>query len=63
MPRINGQSAICALLETDRNWAVYALGDLAPVQFEQSIWLCHAAAPAIALLYYGFEALVLFTPS
>src|SRR5271168_5268426 len=60
MPRITDQSAIRALLETDRNWAVYALGDLAPDQFERSIWICNAAAPAIVLLYCGFEIPVLF---
>jgi hypothetical protein len=60
MPRITDRSNIRALLETDRNWAIYALGDLAPDQFERSIWLCNAAAPAIVLLYCGFDTPVLF---
>jgi ribosomal protein S18 acetylase RimI-like enzyme len=58
MPRITDRSKICALLESDRNWAVYALGDLAPDKFRQSIW--HATATAIVLLYGGFETPVLF---
>jgi GNAT superfamily N-acetyltransferase len=60
MPRITDQFEIRPILETDRNWAVYALGDLAPDQFERSIWLSNADAPAIVLHYSGFEIPVLF---
>jgi RimJ/RimL family protein N-acetyltransferase len=61
MPRLLDPPAIRALLQTDRRWAVYALGDLAPGLFEKSEWYRPAtAAPALALLYRGFGVPVLF---
>jgi ribosomal protein S18 acetylase RimI-like enzyme len=60
MPQITDRSAIRAFLKSDRNWAVYALGDLAPYQFERSVWISNAAATALVLLYRGFETPVLF---
>jgi GNAT superfamily N-acetyltransferase len=38
MPLLNNQADVRALLETDRAWSVYALGDLAPGLFEQCEW-------------------------
>src|SRR5262249_21693864 len=47
--------------ETDRAWAVYGIGDLAPGYFEHSAWF-HApgSAPALLLLYRGLGTPVLF---
>lgn len=59
LPRQTDLTAIRAILETDRNWAVYALGDLAPGFREHSVW--HAAEGALLLLYRAFETPVLFT--
>jgi ribosomal protein S18 acetylase RimI-like enzyme len=59
MPRVTDLSRIREILETDRNWAVYALGDLAPGSFENCVWHCSMTTPAIALLYCGFETPVL----
>src|SRR5262245_21456375 len=61
MPPLTDPSAIRALLDTDRPWAVYPLGDLAPAHFRHSTWL-HAPgpAPALALLYRAFAPPVLF---
>lgn len=59
LPRLTDLTAIRAILETDRNWAVYALGDLAPGFREHSVW--HTAEGALLLLYRAFETPVLFT--
>jgi GNAT superfamily N-acetyltransferase len=62
MPRLTDRTRIRALLETDRRWAVYALGDMRPGYFEDSTWFTPAdGAPAIALLYHAFSVPVLLT--
>jgi len=60
VPRITDPAEIRAILETDRAWAVYALGDLAPGFFEHSEWRRAPNAPALILLYRAFETPVLF---
>lgn len=60
--RITDPAEIRAILETDRAWAVYALGDLAPAFFEHCDWFRTAGdASALALLYRGYERPILFT--
>jgi len=60
MPRIFDKAAIRAILETDRSWAVYALGDLAPGFFEHCEWFAPAdGSPATVLVYRAFETPVL----
>lgn len=62
MPRITDPAEIRGILETDRPWAIYALGDLAPGFFENSEWFCApGGAPALGLLYRAFETPVLWT--
>jgi GNAT superfamily N-acetyltransferase len=62
MPRLNDRTRIRALLETDRRWAVYALGDLQPGYFKDSAWFVpEDGASAIALLYQAFSVPVLLT--
>jgi RimJ/RimL family protein N-acetyltransferase len=69
VPRLTDPAAIRSLLETDRPWAAYALGDLAPGFAEYAEWLAeregHGQAsgggPALALLYRAFETPVLVT--
>jgi GNAT superfamily N-acetyltransferase len=62
MPRHSDPAAIRAILETDRRWAVYALGDLRPGYFEDCTWFVPAdGAPAIALVYHAFAVPVLLT--
>jgi GNAT superfamily N-acetyltransferase len=60
MPPIADPNRIRALLDTDRPWSVYALGDLCAALFPQTTWF-HAPGPALALLYHGFHTPVLFT--
>jgi ribosomal protein S18 acetylase RimI-like enzyme len=62
MPRLTDRDEIRAVLLTDRRWAVYALGDLAPGLFERCEWYgIEGPEPTVALLFRGFETPVLFT--
>jgi ribosomal protein S18 acetylase RimI-like enzyme len=62
MPRLTDRDEIRALLETDRRWSVYPLGDLAPCLFEYSEWYALTGGErALVLLFRRFETLVLFT--
>lgn len=61
MPRLSEPAAIRALLETDRPWSVYPLGDLAPGLFEHSEWFRAAGdRAALVLVFRGFQTPVLF---
>jgi GNAT superfamily N-acetyltransferase len=64
MPRLTRPEAIRGLLEVDRPWAIYALGDLTPGFFEHSEWIATPpegqAAPGLILLYRAFATPVLF---
>jgi hypothetical protein len=61
MPRITDRDEIRSILETDRGWSVYALGDLSPGLFEQSEWYRPAGgAPALILIFRAFSIPVLF---
>jgi GNAT superfamily N-acetyltransferase len=62
VPRLTDLTAVRALLETDRPWAAYALGDLAPGFAEYSEWFSASGeGQALALLYRAFDTPVLFT--
>jgi len=62
MPRIADLSVIRAILERDRPWAVYALGDLSPGFAEHCEWFAvQDEPPALVLLYRGFDPPILFT--
>jgi ribosomal protein S18 acetylase RimI-like enzyme len=61
MPRVDDPIIIRAVLESDRDWAVYALGDLAPERFALCDWHYQPANPqALLLLFRGFDPPVLF---
>jgi len=61
MPRIADLSGIRSILELDRPWAVYALGDLSPGFAEHCKWFAlQDEPPALVLLYGRFEPPVLF---
>ena len=59
MPPVTDPVSIRTLLETDRPWSVYALGDLAPERFRHCTWLA-GPGPALVLLYRAFTTPVLF---
>lgn len=61
MLQLDDPATIRALLETDRVWSVYALGDLAPGFAEHAEWRATADGSALILLYRLFEIPVLFT--
>jgi ribosomal protein S18 acetylase RimI-like enzyme len=54
-------TSIREILETDRRWAVYALGDLEPPHAEFSEWRTSADGSALILLYRRVTPNVLFT--
>jgi GNAT superfamily N-acetyltransferase len=68
MPRLTDLDTVRALLEADRPWAAYALGDLAPGFSEHAEWYLspqgEGREPALALLFRGFPppVLILFGP-
>ena len=61
MPPLTDPAEIRTILNTDRPWAVYALGDLAPGFFEHASWFrAPDGAQALALLYRAFVPPVFF---
>ena len=61
MPRIADPSVIRNILERDRPWAVYALGDLSPGFAEYCDWFAlQAEPPALILLYRRFDPPIFF---
>jgi len=60
VPDRNASAAIRAILETDRYWSLYALGDLAPGYIEHSEWRAAEGTPALVLLYRATTPPVLF---
>jgi GNAT superfamily N-acetyltransferase len=61
MPRITDISRVRSLLDRDRSWAAYAIGDLSPELAAHCSW--HAPAdgsPALLLLYRGFDPPIVF---
>jgi len=63
VPHLTDATLIRAILETDRNWAAYALGDLAPGFVEHAEWYRggDTTHPALLLLYRLFTEPVLFS--
>jgi GNAT superfamily N-acetyltransferase len=62
MPRITDPSEIRTLLETDRGWSAYALGDLSPDLMRHCDWFRAPSSPnALALIFRAFQPPVLFT--
>jgi len=61
MPRLRDIPQIRSILSTDRAWAVYALGDLAPGFFEHTDWFGVEDGAALLMLYRAFGTPLLFT--
>jgi RimJ/RimL family protein N-acetyltransferase len=63
MPRLADLTTVRALLDRDREWSAYALGDLSPELVDHCDWHAPAdvrAAPALVLLYRGFTPPIAF---
>lgn len=62
MPRLTEIARIRSILEADRAWAIYAIGDLVPGFWEFCEWYAAPGGePALALLYRKFQTPVLLT--
>jgi ribosomal protein S18 acetylase RimI-like enzyme len=63
MPRLTDLTTVRALLNRDRDWSAYAIGDLSPDLVDKCDWHAPAdftAAPALVLLYRGFDPPIVF---
>jgi RimJ/RimL family protein N-acetyltransferase len=61
MPPLSDPSQIRSLLETDRVWSVYPLGDLTPGHSEHAEWFWTGeGVRALVLIFRGFQTPVLF---
>jgi ribosomal protein S18 acetylase RimI-like enzyme len=61
MPQITDLARVRSLLDRDRAWAAYAIGDLAPEKVGDCAWHVPAnGADAILLLYRGFHPPIAF---
>lgn len=63
MPRLTDLTTVRALLDRDRDWSAYAIGDLSPELVDDCDWHAPAdvaGAPALVLLYRGFEPPIVF---
>lgn len=61
MPRVTDLQHVKRLLDRDRAWAAYAIGDLAPGFSEHCTWHAPAdGAPALLLRYDGFNPSIVF---
>jgi GNAT superfamily N-acetyltransferase len=58
MPRTTDRSHIRAILNTDRIWSAYALGDLSPNFFDHGEW--HVFADAVVMVFRGLDPPILF---
>ena len=60
MPRIDDVTRIRAVLERDRPWSAYALGDLSPELLPFCEWWASDTDEALVLLFRGFSLPILF---
>ncbi len=60
MPRVTDIPLVRSILERDRPWAAYAIGDLSPPFAHHCQWTASENREALALLYRGFDPPILF---
>jgi GNAT superfamily N-acetyltransferase len=61
MPPITNLPRVRAILDSDRPWAAYALGDLSPHLVGKCTWFAPGdGSPTLAMLYRGFEPPIAF---
>jgi GNAT superfamily N-acetyltransferase len=61
VPRVMDNAVVRAVLDRDRDWAAYAIGDLSPGFAEHCDWfVTDQSADALVLLYRGFDPPILF---
>ena len=60
MPAITDRSQIRAILNTDRAWSAYALGDLSPGFSKHCEWYAPANGNAVLMVFRGLKPPILF---
>jgi GNAT superfamily N-acetyltransferase len=60
VPPLTDIQTVRALLDRDREWAAYAIGDLAPGFSEHCEWFTSRTREALLMLYSGFQPPILF---
>ncbi|MGE3179480.1 MAG: GNAT family N-acetyltransferase [Vicinamibacterales bacterium] len=60
MPRLTDLGVIRSMLERDRPWSAYALGDLMPGFAEHCEWFADEPREAIVLAFHGFDVPIVF---
>lgn len=60
MPALTDLTAVRDLLNRDRAWAAYAIGDLSPGLVDHCEWLAPADRSAVLLVFRGFEPPIVF---
>ena len=60
MPLLTDQAVVLAILDRDRDWAAYAIGDLAPALAQHCEWRAPADESALLLVYRGFDPPITF---
>lgn len=60
MPRVTDLAVVQTMLERDRPWSAYALGDLSPGFTDYCEWFTDDSRDAIILVFHGFETPIVF---
>jgi ribosomal protein S18 acetylase RimI-like enzyme len=60
MPRVTDTARVRSVLERDRAWAAYALGDLSPAFAPHCEWRIAERDEALVLAYHGFMPPIVF---
>jgi ribosomal protein S18 acetylase RimI-like enzyme len=60
MPRVSDLDLVQGMLERDRPWSAYALGDLSPGFSQYCDWFADERRNALLLLFHGFETPIAF---
>lgn len=60
MPRLTDVASVRALLDRDRAWAAYAIGDLSPQFSADCQWHVSESTEALLLLYRAFDPPIVF---
>ncbi len=60
MPRVTDLALVRSMLERDRPWSAYALGDLSPGFADYCEWFADDSHEALMLLFHGFDTPIVF---
>lgn len=60
MPPVTDLALVRSILERDRGWSAYAIGDLMPGFAEHCEWFADETREALVLSFHGFEVPIVF---